>query len=228
MCYKRRAPGLPADSSGETACRAAFSSVFFYCRCRFSPRPPKDELAYAVGARLGTRLQQEMPDLELSELLLGLRQAYRGEALEIPPERIEKLLLQHENATTETPRITPAEARFLANEKARFGVRELTGGVLVSELRRGQGNGIGAATQVHVRYRGLLADGQVFDQSESAEWFALDSVIEGWRTALRAMPVGARWRVVIPSTQAYGHEGAGDLIPPDAPLVFEIDLLGVR
>ncbi|MDP0662362.1 FKBP-type peptidyl-prolyl cis-trans isomerase N-terminal domain-containing protein, partial [Klebsiella pneumoniae] len=97
--------------------------------------------AYAVGARLGTRLQQEMPDLELSELLLGLRQAYRGEALEIPPERIEKLLLQHENAPTETPRITPAEARFLANEKARFGVRELTGGVLVSELRRGQGNG---------------------------------------------------------------------------------------
>ncbi|MEL9426661.1 FKBP-type peptidyl-prolyl cis-trans isomerase, partial [Escherichia coli] len=184
--------------------------------------------AYAVGARLGTRLQQEMPDLELSELLLGLRQAYRGEALEIPPERIEQLLLQHENATTETPRITPAEARFLANEKARFGVRELTGGVLVSELRRGQGNGIGAATQVHVRYRGLLADGQVFDQSESAEWFALDSVIEGWRTALRAMPVGARWRVVIPSAQAYGHEGAGDLIPPDAPLVFEIDLLGVR
>ncbi|HID9943141.1 TPA: FKBP-type peptidyl-prolyl cis-trans isomerase [Pseudomonas aeruginosa] len=181
--------------------------------------PPKDELAYAVGARLGMRLQQEMPGLELSELLLGLRQAYRGEALEIPPERIEQLLLQHENATTETPRTTPAEARFLANEKARFGVRE---------LRRGQGNGIGAATQVHVRYRGLLADGQVFDQSESAEWFALDSVIEGWRTALRAMPVGARWRVVIPSAQAYGHEGAGDLIPPDAPLVFEIDLLGFR
>lgn len=100
--------------------------------------PPKDELAYAVGARLGMRLQQEMPGLELSELLLGLRQAYRGEALEIPPERIEQLLLQHENATTETPRTTPAEARFLANEKARFGVRELTGGVLVSELRRGR------------------------------------------------------------------------------------------
>lgn len=172
--------------------------------------------------------KQEMPDLEVSELLRGLRQGYRGEALEIPPERIERLLLQQESATTETPRITPAEARFLTNEKARFGVRELTGGVLVSELRRGQGNGIGAATQVHVHYRGLLADGQVFDQSESAEWFALDSVIEGWRTALRAMPIGARWRVVVPSAQAYGHEGAGDLIPPDAPLVFEIDLLGAR
>lgn len=188
--------------------------------------PPKDELAYAVGARLGMRLQQEMPGLELSELLDCARPIAARHLKS--PERIEQLLLQHENATTETPRTTPAEARFLANEKARFGVRELTGGVLVSELRRGQGNGIGAATQVHVRYRGLLADGQVFDQSESAEWFALDSVIEGWRTALRAMPVGARWRVVIPSAQAYGHEGAGDLIPPDAPLVFEIDLLGFR
>ncbi|PRW03733.1 putative FKBP-type 25 kDa peptidyl-prolyl cis-trans isomerase domain protein [Pseudomonas aeruginosa] len=41
MCYKRRAPGLPADSFGETTCRAAFSSVFFYCRCRFSPRLPR-------------------------------------------------------------------------------------------------------------------------------------------------------------------------------------------
>lgn len=78
--------------------------------------PPKDELAYAVGARLGMRLQQEMPGLELSELLLGLRQAYRGGHLK-SPERIEQLLLQHENATTETPRTTPAEARFLANEK---------------------------------------------------------------------------------------------------------------
>ena len=99
----------------ETACRAAFSSVFSTAAAAFR-RAPKDELAYAVGARLGMRLQQEMPGLELSELLLGLRQAYRGEALEIP-ERIEQLLLQHENATTETPRTTPAEARFLANEK---------------------------------------------------------------------------------------------------------------
>lgn len=226
MCYKRRAPGLPADSSGETACRAAFSSVFSTAAAAFR-RAPKDELAYAVGARLGTRLQQEMPDLELSELLLGLRQAYRGEALEIPrTHRTTSAATRerHDGNTADHTRRGPLPGQ----RKARFGVRELTGGVLVSELRRGQGNGIGAATQVHVRYRGLLADGQVFDQSESAEWFALDSVIEGWRTALRAMPVGARWRVVIPSAQAYGHEGAGDLIPPDAPLVFEIDLLGVR
>ncbi|MDK2349665.1 MULTISPECIES: FKBP-type peptidyl-prolyl cis-trans isomerase [Pseudomonas aeruginosa group] len=190
--------------------------------------PPRDELAYAVGARLGTRLLQEMPGLELAELLRGLERAYRAEELELPPERIERLLAQQDNSTPARAPTTPVEARFLANEKARFGVRELTGGVLVSELRRAQGMGIGSATQVQVRYRGLLAGGQVFDESERAEWFALDSVIEGWRTALRTMPIGARWRVVIPSAQAYGHEGAGDLIPADAPLVFEIELLGAH
>ncbi|MGH8354575.1 MAG: FKBP-type peptidyl-prolyl cis-trans isomerase, partial [Pseudomonas sp.] len=43
---------------------------------------------------------------------------------------------------------------------------------------------------------------------------------------LQEMPVGAKWRLVIPSAQAYGAEGAGDLIPPYAPLVFELELLG--
>ena len=79
-----------------------------------------------------------------------------------------------------------------------------------------------------MRYVGRLADGSVFDQSETPQWFGLDSVISGWRVALQEMPVGAKWRLVIPSTQAYGAEGAGDLIAPYAPLVFEIELLDSR
>jgi FKBP-type peptidyl-prolyl cis-trans isomerase FklB len=50
-------------------------------------------------------------------------------------------------------------------------------------------------------------------------------VISGWRSALQQMPVGAKWRLVIPSDQAYGADGAGELIPPYTPLVFEIELL---
>ena len=60
-----------------------------------------------------------------------------------------------------------------------------------------------------------------------APWFRLGALIPGWQTALREMPAGARWRVVIPAEQAYGAEGAGDLIPPNAPLVFEVELLEV-
>jgi FKBP-type peptidyl-prolyl cis-trans isomerase FklB len=78
-----------------------------------------------------------------------------------------------------------------------------------------------------VRYAGWLADGSLFDESQAPQWFKLDSVIAGWRTALLEMPTGAKWRLVIPSAQAYGAQGAGDLIPPHTPLVFEVELLEV-
>ncbi|RZA09887.1 MAG: FKBP-type peptidyl-prolyl cis-trans isomerase, partial [Proteobacteria bacterium] len=76
-----------------------------------------------------------------------------------------------------------------------------------------------------VQYVGRLPDGSVFDQSTQAQWFRLNSVIEGWRTVLPQMPVGAKWRVVIASGHAYGADGAGALIPPNTPLTFDIHLL---
>ena len=84
-----------------------------------------------------------------------------------------------------------------------------------------------ARSRVQVSYRGELADGSVFDESSTPQWFRLDSLIGGWRSALLQMPKGAHWRLVIPSDQAYGEEGAGDLIPPYAPLVFDLRLLDV-
>ena len=144
------------------------------------------------------------------------------------------LLNEHEQRLANAPvavdavseRAKRAETRFLVNEKAKAGMRELPGGILRSELHTGSGVKPKANSKVQVRYVGRLADGSVFDQSETPQWFRLDSVINGWRVALQEMPVGAKWRLVIPSKQAYGAEGAGDLIPPYAPLVFEVELLG--
>lgn len=195
--------------------------------------PQEDDLAYSLGARLGERLRSEVPDLQLEALLDGVRQAYRAEPLRLSPERIEQLLEEHEQqlslraAASRHEQARAAEQRFLAAEKAKAGVRELVGGVLIQELRAGTGGPSHSASRVQVRYRGELADGRLFDQSEGPQWFRLNSLISGWQTALRAMPVGAKWRVVIPAAQAYGQAGAGDLIPPDAPLVFEVELLDV-
>ena len=192
------------------------------------------DLAYSLGVRLGERLRAEVPDLQLDALLDGLRQAYRGQPLSVDSARIEQLLNEHEQRLANAPvvvdavseRAKRAETRFLVNEKAKAGMRELPGGILRSELHTGSGVKPKANSKVQVRYVGRLADGSVFDQSETPQWFRLDSVINGWRVALQEMPVGAKWRLVIPSKQAYGAEGAGDLIPPYAPLVFEVELLG--
>ncbi|OEC36859.1 FKBP-type peptidyl-prolyl cis-trans isomerase FklB [Pseudomonas cuatrocienegasensis] len=187
------------------------------------------DLAYSLGARLGERLQREVPDLQLQALLDGLAQAYRGEPLRLDEARIEALLAAHEaQLSNRSDQAQQNEQRFLAEEQARPGTRKLDDGVLVRELQRGKGTRPGPDSRVQVRYRGWLADGSLFDESQEPLWFRLESVIAGWRSAMQQMPVGSRWQLVIPSAQAYGAEGAGDLIAPYAPLVFELELLDTR
>lgn len=185
------------------------------------------DLAYSLGARLGERLREEVPELELDALLDGLAQAYRGAPLRLPATRIDQLLAEHERRLSQQAQ-DAAETRFLVRAKAQPGMRLLAGGVLRQELRRGEGDTPQANGRVRVRYVGRLADGSVFDERREPQWFRLDSVIAGWRSALVQMPVGAKWRLAIPSSQAYGAQGAGDLIAPNTPLVFEIELFATR
>ncbi|VVO11814.1 FKBP-type peptidyl-prolyl cis-trans isomerase [Pseudomonas fluorescens] len=190
------------------------------------------DLAYSLGASLGERLRQEVPDLQLQALVEGLQQAYQGKPLALTDEQIEQILAEHEAQVAERPAIPQSEValekeqRFLAEQKARPGVRELADGILLTELAPGTGAKAGPNGKVQVVYVGRLPDGSVFDQNSQPQWFSLDSVISGWRTALQRMPVGAKWRLVIPSAQAYGADGAGDLIAPFTPLVFEVELRG--
>jgi len=195
------------------------------------------DLAYSLGASLGQRLRQEVPDLQLQALTEGLQQAYQGKPLALKDERIEQILRDHDALVAQAEDAPPpepqsevamsAEQRFLNTEKAKPDVHVLADGILMTELTPGTGPKPTASDRVQVRYVGRLPDGTVFDQNTQPQWFRLDSVIAGWTSALQGMPVGAKWRLVIPSAQAYGAEGAGDLIDPYTPLVFEIELLGV-
>lgn len=190
------------------------------------------DLAYSLGASLGERLRQDVPDLQIQALVEALQQAYLGKPLALKDERIEQILADHQARLTSSPATPQIEAalkteqKFLDEEKARPGAQQLADGVLLTELKPGNGAKAGPHGKVQVLYVGRLPDGTVFDSNGQAQWFSLDSVIDGWRSALPQMPVGAKWRLVIPSTLAYGAEGAGDVIPPFTPLVFEIELLG--
>lgn len=197
-----------------------------------APSNDSHDLAYSLGASLGERLRQEVPNLQIQALIDGLKQAYQGKPLALDDARIEQILAQHEAQSTaeaqvpQSEKALAAEQRFLATEKTKTGVHELADGILLTELTPGAGKKPGPNDRVQVKYVGRLPDGTIFDQSAQPQWFRLDSVITGWRNALQQMPVGAKWRLVIPSAQAYGTDGAGELIAPYTPLVFEIELLG--
>jgi len=202
-----------------------------------APAPPADaahDLAYSMGASLGERLRQEVPELQIQALIEGLRTAYQGKPLALSEERIGQILTLHQaqNDPSQSQAAgntgQSAEDDFLFKEKQQPKAHELADGIILTELKPGTGAKPGAQDSVYVSYVGRLPDGTVFDQSTQPQWFRLDSVIAGWRSALVQMPVGAKWRLAIPSSQAYGAEGAGDLIAPNTPLVFEVELFSIR
>tara|TARA_B110000196_G_scaffold317846_1_gene331863 strand:- start:122 stop:610 length:489 start_codon:yes stop_codon:yes gene_type:complete len=84
---------------------------------------------------------------------------------------------------------------------------------------------------VTVHYSGKLTDGTEFDSSYKRNQpasFPVNGVIRGWTEALQLMQVGDKWELTIPSELAYGRQGAGNTIPPDAILIFEVELLEIK
>ncbi len=82
-----------------------------------------------------------------------------------------------------------------------------------------------------MHYRGNLLDGTEFDSSYKRKEpvvFPLNGVIKGWTEALQLMKVGSKYQVFLPSNLAYGEQGAGQVIGPNATLVFEVELIAIE
>ena len=105
-------------------------------------------------------------------------------------------------------------------------------GLTIEDTVIGEGAAAAAGRDVIVHYAGWLADGTQFDSSKEKQdpfEFTLGKkeVMDGWEEGLRGMRVGGKRRLVIPPALAYGQEGAGDTIPPNETLTFEVELLSV-
>ena len=103
-------------------------------------------------------------------------------------------------------------------------------GLVYHVLVEGTGASPRASDGVTVHYRGTLADGKEFDSSYSRgqpATFPLSGVIRCWTEGLQRMKVGGKARLTCPSQIAYGTRGAGNVIPPNATLTFEVELISI-
>ncbi|WGH75892.1 peptidylprolyl isomerase [Tenacibaculum tangerinum] len=129
-----------------------------------------------------------------------------------------------------------AEAKARQKElldKVAAGYDETPSGLRYKILQNGDGKQATKGAMVSVHYKGQLLDGTVFDSSYKRKQpidFAIGvgQVIPGWDEGIQLLKVGDKARLVIPSDLAYGAQGAGGVIPPNATLIFDVELMNVK
>jgi FKBP-type peptidyl-prolyl cis-trans isomerase FkpA len=123
-----------------------------------------------------------------------------------------------------------AQADVAASAAKEPGATVTPSGLVYRSLKDGTGPGPAATDTVKVHYRGTFPDGKEFDSSYArgtpAE-FPLNRVIKCWTEGVQLMKVGGKSKLTCPAAIAYGEKGAGAVIPPNATLQFEVELLGI-
>ena len=140
---------------------------------------------------------------------------------------------------TESPKKTQhAASSSLTNQKETLSNQTseefvtTSSGLQYRILNEGSGDDSpGPESVVSVHYRGKLTNGLEFDSSYKRNQpasFSVNGVIRGWTEALQLMKEGDKWELIIPPDLGYGSKGAGNIIPPDSTLIFEIELIGIK
>lgn len=192
-----------------------------------------DSLSYGLGLLIGNNMHlQGVEKIQPDIYLKGVEDGFRSDPLSMSFEEANIFIQQYfeKQMARKAGQNLQEGQSFLDENAGKEGVVVLPSGLQYKVLQAGEGKSPGANDQVKVHYRGTLLDGSVFDSSydrgEPAV-FGVKQVIKGWTEALMLMKPGSKWMLYIPSDLAYGQNGAGDVIGPNATLIFEVELLEV-
>lgn len=200
--------------------------------------------AYAIGASLAQYLsanleqQKELGlDLKKEDVLAGVSDVFAGnsrmsqeetqQALQDLDQRVSDMMAS--KAKEEAEKNTKAGDDFRADFEKQEGVKKTESGLLYQVETEGNGEMPKATDTVQVHYSGKLIDGTEFDSSykrNQPATFPLNQVIPGWTEGVQLMPVGSKFKFVIPPELAYGSQ-ANPSIPANSTLVFEVELLDI-
>ena len=192
-----------------------------------------EKVSYALGLSLGNNLLGSgVAALDYAKLAKGIQDVMEQNAPEISYQEAQTVIIDFFQALQEkVGEAAKSEGKaFLAENAKRPEVVTLASGLQYEVITKGTGSIPKASDSVSVHYHGSLIDGTVFDSSVSRgepATFGVTQVISGWVEALQLMPVGSKWKLVIPSDLAYGAQGAGQSIAPHSTLIFEVELLNI-
>jgi len=200
----------------------------------------KEKVSYIIGLDVGKRLKSQSIDVDSDIFMKGLKDALEDAKPAMTDEEIREVMTafnqemkkKHDEEVKKQAEKNKKEGEaFLEANKKKEGVVTLPSGLQYKIIKEGDGPTPKDNETVTVNYRGKLLDGTEFDSSYKRgqpATFSVKGVIPGWTEALQLMKVGSKWELFVPAKLAYGERGAGNVIGPDAALIFEVELLSVK
>ncbi len=200
----------------------------------------KEKVSYSIGLDIGSTLKRQLIDVNEATLNRGIQDGLTGAKALMTEDQMKEtmaafqkdMMAKQAEVKKEAGAKNAAEGKkFLAENKAKEGVKTTASGLQYKVEKEGTGAAPKATETVKVNYRGTTIDGKEFDSSykrgEPAT-FPVNRVIKGWTEALQLMKVGSKYKLFIPADLAYGERGAGADIGPDSTLIFDVELLGIE
>ena len=207
----------------------------------------KDKVGYCIGLNIGSNMKRQGVEVTPETLAQGLKDALADGPKLLTEEQITEVMNafqeemkakmeaktkeRSEQAKIDGEKNKKEGAAFLTENKKKAGVKELASGLQYKVIKEGKGKTPKATDTVDAHYAGTLIGGKEFDSSYKRGkplTIPVTGVIKGWTEALQLMKEGDKWQLYIPSDLAYGEQGAGEDIGPNAVLIFDIELIAVK
>lgn len=199
-----------------------------------------DKVSYIIGLNMGRSMKADNIEINTDLLARGIKDALANKAA-LTDEQIQETMMAFQREMMEKQATMAKEAgdknvkegeAFLAENAKKPGVKTTASGLQYIVVKEGTGPSPKAEDVVKVQYRGTLINGTEFDSSYARNnqpvTFPVNRVIPGWSEGVQLMKVGGTSKFFIPSKLAYGENGAGGQIGPNATLIFDVELLSIE
>jgi FKBP-type peptidyl-prolyl cis-trans isomerase FklB len=200
----------------------------------------REKVSYALGLNIGTNWKRNDIDVDPDVVFKAVKDVMSGKEPAMTEQEAQAALMGYQQelmAKQEKKRKEQGEVNkkagddFLAANKSKDGVKTLPSGLQYKVEKSGSGDSPKADDTVVVNYKGTLIDGTEFDSSYKRgqpATFRVGGVIKGWQEALQLMSPGSKWQLFVPADLAYGEYGHPPSIPPNATLIFEVELVSIQ
>jgi FKBP-type peptidyl-prolyl cis-trans isomerase len=203
----------------------------------------QQQRSYALGMSQANGFRKNAFDVDVDLFSQGLKDSLAGGKTLLTEEQArvivaalqgelkdKQIARQRDEARALGVKNTGAGEAFLAANKENEGVVTLDSGLQYKILKAGDGPKPTINDIVVVNYRGTLIDGTEFDSSQKRGPTSLpvNKLIQGWSDALQMMPIGSKWQLFVPPNLAYGERPMGRVIGPNATLIFDVELVGIK